>query len=363
MQLRVTGMWTATKRLADGSVSYYAYAFKGGPLIAKGKGASKDDARADLERILSLPETMAKFAAAKDVQVIRPAPSVNYIDGLVTAFLKSPEFHRLKPVTQRDYRSYLETFRKEFGDWRTALFEDPRIAQDMADWRDAAPGARTGDLRMSVVSRLFSWARSRGITNARPTDAIERIHKADRSDLIWTPADLEKLLSASPEPLQWAIRLAVETGLRKGDLIALPWSAVSDLSIRWRTSKRGKDTIIPVTPALRDLLAIIPRKSPVVLTSSTGRPWTSTGLDTAFGRARDKAKVTDLRWHDLRGTAVTRLAGTRLTLRDIARIIGWSEARVEAIMARYVSADALAAEMLARMGGEQGAQTGDKPHT
>lgn len=362
MQLKVRGMWTATKRLADGRTVYYAYAWRGGPLIAKGAGVTTQAARADLERILALPETMAKFAAAKDAQTIRPAPSVAYVEGLVIAFLKSPEFGNLKGGTQKDYRRYLDAFRTEFGDWRVALFEDPRIAQDLAEWRDGANGARTGDLRMAVVSRLFGWARSRGLTTARPTDALERIHKADRSDLIWTPDDLAKLLSASPEPLRLAIRLAVETGLRKGDLIALPWSAVSDLSIRWRTSKRGKDTVIPVTPALRTLLAEIPRKSPVILTSSAGRPWTSTGLDTAFGRARDRAGIADLRWHDLRGTAVTRLAATRLTLRDIARIIGWSEARVEGIMARYVSADALAAEMLTRMGGERETQTSDKPH-
>ena len=242
-------MWTATKRLADGSVTYYAYAWKGGPLIAKGAGADTDKARADLERILCLPETMAKLAAARDAQTIRPAPSVAFVEGLVVAFLKSTEFAKLKAGTQKDYRRYIDAFRAEFGDWRVALFEDPRIAQDLAEWRDNAGGTRAGDMRMSVVSRLFGWARSRGLTTARPTDALERVYKVDRSDLIWTPDELAKLLSASPEPLRLAIRLAVETGLRRGDLIALPWSAVSDLSIRWRTSKRGKDCLLYTSDA------------------------------------------------------------------------------------------------------------------
>ena len=155
--------------------------------------------------------------------------------------------------------------------------------------------------------------------------------------------------------------MAVETGLRQGDLIRLPWSAVSDLSIQVKTSKRGKHVIIPVTEPLRSLLAEIPRRSPVLLTSAKGTPWTSSGLQTAFQRARGAAGIEGLHWHDFRGTAVTRLAKSNLTLRDIARIIGWSEARVEAIMARYVSADALALDMLRRMNQEQAAQTGDKP--
>lgn len=354
-------MWTATKRLADGSAAYYAYAWKGGPLIAKGAGPDKDAARADLERLLSLPDAMAKLAAAKEAQTIRPAPSVSYIDGLINAFLKSREFAKIKPRTQREYAGYLEAFRAEFGDWRTALFEDPRIAQDMAEFRDSAAGPRAGDMRISVVSRLFSWARGRGITNARPTDAIERIHMADRSDLIWDDQSLKRLLAhASPE-LTLAIHLAVQTGLRQSDLIRLPWSSVSDIAIQVRTSKRGKRVVIPVTEDLRTLLASIPRRSPVILTSSTGNPWTADGLKTAFQRARIKAKIDGLRWHDFRGTAVTRLAKTRLTIRDIARIMGWSESRVEAIMERYVSGDALALDMLKRMGQEPNAQTAHKP--
>lgn len=354
-------MWTATKKLADGSAAYYAYAWKGGPLIAKGTGADKDAARADLERLLSQPDAMAKLAAAKEAQVIRPAPSVNYIDGLISAFLKSREFAKIKPRTQREYKGYLEAFRAEFGDWRTSLFEDPRIAQDMADFRDSAAGDRSGDLRMSVVSRLFSWARGRGITNARPTDTIERIHLADRSDVIWDDASLEKLLAVASPDLSRAIHLAVLTGLRLGDLITLPWSAASDIAIQVRTSKCGKRVVIPITDDLRTLLASIPKRSPVILTSSTGNAWTADGLKTAFQRARIKAGISGLRWHDFRGTAVTRLAKTRLTIRDIARIMGWSESRVEAIFERYVSVDALALDMLKRMGQEPIPQTAHKP--
>ncbi len=362
MQLKVKQMWTATKKLADGRITYYAYAWKGGPLIAKGVGATKDDARGDMERILSQPDTLAKLAAARDAQQIKPKPSVNYVEGIVRRFLESPEFNKLAGSTKRDYRGILDQFRTEFGDWPVSLFEDPRIAQDMAGWRDAAGGPRSGDMRMSVVSRLFSWARGRGVTSARPTDAIERIHKADRSDLIWMPEDMARILAVSTEPLQLAMRLAAETGLRQGDLIRLPWSAVSDMAIQVRTSKRGKQVTIPITPPIRALLNDIPRQSPILLTNTKGKPWSSSGLQTAFQRAKKAAAIEGLRWHDFRGTAVTRLAKTKLTLRDIARIIGWSENQVEGILSRYVSADALAIDMLRRMNGEQKTQTNDKPH-
>ena len=94
-----------------------------------------------------------------------------------------------------------------------------------------------------------------------------------------------------------------------------------------------------------------------MLLSSTGRAWTSDGLRTSFAKAKKRAGIDGKRWHDFRGTAVTRLAKTNLRLDDIARIIGWSRTRVEEIMTRYVSADEVAKDMLLRISGEQVLQT------
>ena len=357
MRLKVKGMRTATKKLADGRIAYYAYAYQGGPLVAKGVGSTKRKARNALERALTEPEALAKVTAAQEARSMHAAPSVAFVAGIVLAYLKSREWNALADRTKRDWRCHLSDFRDEFGDWRTSIFEDPRIAQDMADWRDAHPSVRQGQMRMEVVSRLFSWARGRGFTRANPTEPLERIYKADRSDVIWTDNELQAVLSASNQNLQWAIRLAVETGLRQGDLIRLPWSAISDVSIQYVTAKRKKPVIIPITPALRELLAEIPKASPIVLLSSVGRAWTSDGLRTSFSKAKKRSGIEGKRWHDFRGTAVTRLAKPNLRLDDIARIIGWSRNRIEEIMTRYVSADEVAKDMLLRISGEQVLQT------
>jgi integrase len=339
-------MHVVTKTLASGQKRLYAYAWRGGPQIARAGSESA------LEVELGKAEAIAKLAAAEEVRGKKTAPSVAYIAGLVIAYLKSPEHAGKEPRTRSDYAKHLNLFRDEFGDWRTALFEDPRIAQDLSAWRDSFNSARQGHMQMQTISVLFSWARSRGLTNANPTEAIGKVYSADRSDKIWTEEQIQAVLSAASDPLKWAIRLALDTGLRQADLIKLPWSAVNDMSIQVVTNKRKKQAIIPITPALRETLDMIPRRSPVILTNSHGKPWTSNGLRASFGKLKVKAGIESLRWNDFRGTAVTRWAKTALTLRDIARIIGWSETKVEAIMARYVSADALAIDMLKRIKGD-----------
>lgn len=357
-------MWTSTKRLADGSVAYYAYASKGGPLIARGVGATLEAARRALADKLGQPETLNRIAAAREAAAIQPKASIAYISGVVEAYRASPEWKGLAPRTRRDWTRHLDDFKDEFGDWRVRLFEDPRTVQDVAEWRDQlAHSLRQAQMRIETVSRLFSWARSRGVTTANPTEPLDRIYRCDRSDVIWTQPDIEAVTAKASPELRLAIMLAVETGLRQADLIALPWNAVGDVAIIWRTAKRRRDAIIPISPTLRAALKAAPRRAITVLASSHGRPWSSDGLKTAFGRAKAAAGIKGLRWHDFRGTAVTRLAQLNLTARDIARILAWSESRVEGIMARYVSADALALDMLARMRGERPAQTADKPNT
>jgi len=50
-----------------------------------------------------------------------------------------------------------------------------------------------------------------------------------------------------------------------------------------------------------------------------------------------KAKITDLHFHDLRGTAVTMLAEAGCSNAEIAAITGHSMQHVETILTKYVS--------------------------
>lgn len=349
MRAKLTGLHTASKRLADGSVRLYAYAYRGGGLVACGHGRDLASARTALERELGRRDTLAKLDQLRRPE-IKPQESKRFVKGLVTAFLASPEFERLSPSTQTAYRSYLDKFRGEFGDFKVALFEHAEIVEDLVEWRDEwADRPRAADYAMASVARLFSWARRRGLTGADPTKDIERLHRADRSDIIWTDADLVKFCAKASPELQWAVRLAALTGLRQGDLLRLTWAQVAEWSVVTKTRKRNKTVTVPLLPATQALLKEIPKRGPMVLTNTLKKPWTTDGFKSSFGKAKADAGITGLRFHDLRGTAATYFKVEGLTNDDIGRIFGWSEDHVEALLARYVSGDAVALDMLSRM--------------
>jgi integrase len=115
----------------------------------------------------------------------------------------------------------------------------------------------------------------------------------------------------------------------------LPWNAYEGAWIRLRQSKGGRKVAIPVTQRLRAVLDSIPRTSPLILTSSTGRPWKPNAFRNAWGTARRKTGIAGVTFHDLRGTAVTRLSEAGCIVQEIATITGHSLRDVASILDRY----------------------------
>jgi integrase len=89
---------------------------------------------------------------------------------------------------------------------------------------------------------------------------------------------------------------------------------------------------------LRGLLERIPRRATTILTSTAGRPWKTSSLESAVWRAKRDAGLGDrnLHFHDLRGTAATKFYTANIPIRVIAEILGWTEDSVDDIIRKYV---------------------------
>jgi integrase len=170
---------------------------------------------------------------------------------------------------------------------------------------------------------------------------IKHLYKNDRSEIIWTDADLAQIKSVCSEELAFAFDLGALTGLRLSDLVRLSWSHIGENEIIIATGKgRRKKTraIIPLYGELRELLERIPKRATTILTNTRKRPWTTNGIGTSIQDAKEAAGLRgrDLHFHDLRGTAATKFYLSGLSMRVISEILAWEEAAVEAIIRRYV---------------------------
>lgn len=104
--------------------------------------------------------------------------------------------------------------------------------------------------------------------------------------------------------------------------------------------------MVPAGEPLKALLARTERRCPLVLTTTKGKTWTSDGFRTSWSKACKKAGISGLTFHDLRGSAVVRLALVDATAPQIATFTGHSLRDVEAILdAHYLGRDVKLAEI------------------
>lgn len=312
----------------------YHYAWRGGPRLTGEPGS---------------PEYVAAFNAA---HASRRAPVTGTFRQVITAYRASPAYTKLGAHTTRAYAKHLDAIEQKWGTLPLAALDDPKVRRLFLAWQDTmANTPRTADMAIGVLKRVLGWGVARVLIHSNQAEPIERLHRADKSDAIWTPDDVGAFKAKASKELLWALELALHTGLRQSDLIRLAWNHEDGGTFGYRTSKRGKFVTIPITTACRALLGRIERRGPIILTTARGkRPWTADGLRSSFGKACDDAGVART-FHDLRRTAATNLVAAGLDSGQVASIMGWSEADVEAMKRKYVSRAAVVAAVLAKLEG------------
>jgi integrase len=322
VRARLQGINTVKKRLADGTQRvYYYHRATGLPL--SGKPGS--------------PEFIRDYGATEKLMLDRHAGTMN---GLIRDYTLSPEFGKLADSTQREYRRMLSKAEVKFGNMPLAALEDPRVRQDFLSWRASVAktsGEREADNRLSVISAMLSWGKENGQIFSNHVAGFRRLHSADRSELIWLPEHIHAFMAVAPIELQRALILALHTGQRQGDLLRLTWGNYDGALVSLRQGKTGRKVEIPCTSALKQMLDSIERTTAVVLTTKTSRPWTARYFKAQWEAATKKAGITELHFHDLRGTAVTMLAEAGCTTPQIAAITGHSLKTVTTILDKYLS--------------------------
>ncbi len=131
-------------------------------------------------------------------------------------------------------------------------------------------------------------------------------------------------MSADSRHLKPIIILAVNTGMRRGEIFNLKWSYV-DLKKRFIEvikSKNGEKRVIPINKTLLEVLHRLPRRidSPYVFPGKKGKK--RTDCKKSFRTAMRKAEIEDFCFHDLRHTFASHLVMAGVPLLTVAELLG-----------------------------------------
>jgi len=330
VRAEIAGVFCTYKRLKDGTRKRYWYH------------------RATRRRLLGTPGSPEFIdGLARAEQFLKGRLNDDNFIGLVRAYTLSIEFEqKLAASTRREYKRMLTGAERKFGAMPIVVLEDPHIIRDFLEWREAvarASGEREADNRLSTISAMLTWAKEHGRLTVNHLRGFRRLYHSDRSEKIWLPEHIEAFMRVAPIELRRALIIALHTGQRQGDILRLAWSAYDGSSLTLRQGKNRRRGIeprpiaIPCTTTLRRVLDAIPRVSPLILTTKTGRAFKKRYFAELWNRTAKAAGVVDLHFHDLRGTAITWLSEAGSSAQQIAPITGHSIKTITVIIDRYLA--------------------------
>jgi integrase len=197
---------------------------------------------------------------------------------------------------------------------------------------------------LSVLSRIWHYAHERELVAAVPAiPTFKRRQKGSAGKFtVLTPAQAATFFKELPAHLLAMVRFALTTGLRDSNVRGLRWENV-DLERRvarvWgEDAKAGELIAVPLSDdALAVLQSCLGQHTTHIFTfAKVGkkgkilwrRPITSGSNNTGFRKARMRACLPKLRWHDLRHTWATWHAQAGTPAIVLQALGGWKDARM-----------------------------------
>ena len=205
---------------------------------------------------------------------------------------------------------------------RFAAYRDRRLAE---------VASATVRKEMALLRHMFRLARQEwnlplasnplaDLRSPAPGKARNRRLTLDETERLW-PA-IDQLRSPVMRAL---IRFALETGMRRGELLALRWTRIcrDKRIVLIPETKTGHPRTIPLSSAALETLDRVPLSGGDLIF-----PLTPNAVKLAWQRVRSRADIPDVNFHDLRHEAISRFFERGLSVPEVALISGHRDVRM-----------------------------------
>ncbi|MET3122644.1 integrase [Oxalobacteraceae bacterium GrIS 2.11] len=226
-------------------------------------------------------------------------------------------------TTRVDTSRRLDVINKTFSDYVVGQLTPADVYAFCNQWADKP---RSANIYRGLLSLLFTYGASTAWPNNNPARQSLTFKEGAKRDRYLTDDEVLRIKAGALKakdgldnrsgPMLCAfIDLALMTAQRVGDLLALEWKDWLDDGIFFHPAKTVNSTgvkmLIESSPPLKVLRARIAemcehtRPYDTVIQTLDGKPYTYSGMQTQWRRARERAGVTNAHIHDLRAKALT----------------------------------------------------------
>ncbi|MAF58529.1 MAG: integrase [Ponticaulis sp.] len=213
------------------------------------------------------------------------------------------------------------------------------VAREYKEYRLETVSGDTFRKEMSLVKRMIDYAMTEWnihLPKGNPFDSVSLPCKGKARDRRLRAGEFELIKKEASNYggyIGVIFELAIETAMKRGEIISLTWDNVNfdKRTAYLPDTKNGESRTVPLSSRAIELLR------QVELSGDKLFPVNGDSIGKAFRRVTDRIEIEDLRFHDLRHEATSRLFEKGLQLMEVASITGHKDL---VMLKRYTHLDA-----------------------
>ena len=183
---------------------------------------------------------------------------------------------------------------------------------------------------MTCLKTIFNKAVEWGKIHKNPAKNIKKLKERNHRLRYLTKEEIKNLYNASADHLRPILIVALNTGMRKSEILNLKWEDIDfhQKIIYIMNTKNNEKREIPINQVVFDSLLKVKKHpdSPYVFCNKDGKPYGD--VKTAFWHARKRAGIKNFRFHDLRHTFASHLVMAGVDLNTVKELLGHKDIKM-----------------------------------
>lgn len=210
---------------------------------------------------------------------------------------------RLSDETVRGYTVGMKRLGVRFGAMHPDDLRREHVFRYLHEAGSKPRGGVAANRDRALLGAAYTYAQNLGLVSHNPAHGLRfRNPERPRGRYI-TDDELQALIAAAPPRFALLLRWAYATAMRETDIARLLLTAGGPAGVRFKQGKTGREVLIAWSDELREIwrdaagsrIGAVP-----VFLSSRGEAYTANGIRSNLARARERAGVRDVVFHDLR---------------------------------------------------------------
>lgn len=226
-----------------------------------------------------------------------------------------------KPSSYSRDLSLMRQLNKEF---------ETKAIQEITTWQIEKYKARRKDevrpasvnREISLVKHMYTKAIEWGKCKENPTKKVKRLKGEVKRVRFLMPDEAQRLLSNCADHLKPIVTVALNTGMRRGELLGLRWNQINFEQgiITLLDTKNDERRDVPMNETVKAVLREVEKKGSYIFCDGNGENFST--VRRSFETALRKSGIEDFRFHDLRHCFASTLVMEGVDIMTVKELLG-----------------------------------------